>query len=63
MTLKELYDNHPEWHNLNLVMYENCGTYRFVGEYARVYEGEYFDEDVENCIDGEGEKVVVFDAS
>lgn len=62
-TLQQLYDQHPEWRNLELVLYNTNGSYDFVGSRVRVYEGEYFEDTVQNCIEGQGQKVLVFDNS
>lgn len=39
MTLKELYEQHPEWHDLELVVYRD-GDYDWVGRSADVYRDD-----------------------
>ncbi len=37
MTLQELYDQHPEWRHLPLVVYAENGDYHYLGRSGMVY--------------------------
>jgi hypothetical protein len=65
MTLQQLYDQHPEWRGLEMVVYCTDGHYDFIGAAGAVYVGEYFGEPAngEECIEGTGQKVLVFSAN
>lgn len=40
MTLQELYDQHPEWRDLQMVLYTGDEGYELVGGSAMVYVDE-----------------------
>jgi len=48
MTLRELIEEHPEWADLPIVIYNVCGEYEYVGGSASVYEHIDDDWDAEN---------------
>jgi len=37
MTLKEMIEQHPEWADLDVVLYTDSGDYEYVGASASVY--------------------------
>lgn len=46
-TLKKLYEEYPEWHDLEIVVYKSDGTYDFVGilEAGSVYVDDEYEEE------------------
>ncbi len=55
MTLREMIEQHPEWADLDIVVYSVDGDYEYVGASASVYED--IDRDDES---GNAPKVLVF---
>lgn len=58
MTLKEMIEQHPEWADLDVVVYSVSGDYEYVGGSADVYVD--IDGDDES---GNAPKVLVFTAN
>ncbi len=40
ITLKQLYEAHPEWHDHQMVVYCSDGTYDYINCAGMAYEGE-----------------------
>lgn len=61
MNLRELYEQHPEWHDLPLVVYREDGLYDYIDGAGMVYPGkDYPGTDFDNEDDLGPDNVLVF---